>query len=374
MRLLFVAVRYHSNQVPLVRALIDAGHEVAFDVLTEGKSEDHSLVRPTLMPIAAGPLRALRRANPVNAVAYHADHTHPTVAWYLRRMRALRPDVVVVRDPNRPYAWRAALAARLLGLRVVLYTQGAVHGTPDRRSRWQRAAAIRAFGAVWISPVPGDAALPKVHPYAHYVPFVADLTRAVKTRWFDADRVHLLCVGKFTPRKNHALLIDVVEELGRRHDLHLTLVGEVSTDEHRAHHAELRALIEKRGLGDRVSIRTNVPFADLRQVYVDHDVFVLPSRDEPASVSVLEAMAHGLPVVCSTTSGTRWYVEPGRTGAIFRSDDRDHLRDELEAIVGDRDAIQRMGAAGRERAESVHHPDVVARKLIDVIERWRSQP
>lgn len=372
MKVLFVAVRFHSNQVPLARALIDAGHDVAFDVLTEGNSEDHSVVRPTLMPIASGPLRAMRRRSPVNAVAYHADYTHPSLSWYVRRFRTLRPDVVVVRDPNRPYAWRAALAARLLGLRVVLYTQGDVHGTPSRRSRWLRRAVIDAFDAVWISPVPGDVALPKVHPDVHYLPFVADLTREAKSRWFASDRVNLLGVGKFVPRKNHALLVDVVDEISRRYDVHLTLVGEVSTAEHRAHHAEVLALIGQRGLGDRVTVRTNVPFADLRQVYVEHDVFVLASRDEPASVSVLEAMTHGLPVVCSTTSGTRWYVEPGRTGAIFQSGDRADLLDSLETVVQDRSAIVRMGAASRARAETVHHPGTVARTFAGIVERWRS--
>lgn len=371
MKLLFVAVRFHTNQVPLVRALSAAGHEVRFEVLCEGKSEDHSVVRPNLMPIAALPRLLLRRRAPANPVAYHADHTYPSVGWYLRRLRALAPDVVVIRDPSRPYAWRAAVAARLLGRRIVFYTQGDVHGRPKRFRKWMRAAWIAAFDAVWFSPVPGDPALPKVHPDMHYVPFAADLSRPTKASWFADDRVHLLSIGKFVLRKNHALLLEAFDELRRTYDVHLTLVGEVSTDEHRAHHAEIVELIRRRSLGDHVAVRTNVPFGELRRLYLEHDVFVLPSRLEPASVSVLEAMSHGLPVVCSTSSGTRWYLEAGRNGRVFASDDLGDLVRKLDAVVADRPSIVRMGNASRELAESVHHPDRVVEGLMAMIRRWR---
>ncbi len=373
MKLLFVAVRFHSNQVPLVRALVADGHEVRFDVLFEGKSEDHSLVEPQVMPLAPRAERKLQRDAPVNPAAYLAEHAFPSLGWYLRRFREVDPDVIVVRDPNRPFGWRAALAARMLGKRVVLYTQGDVHGRPGLVPRWVRAAMIGALDAVWFSPVPGDRELPKVHPDVHYLPFAADLDRPVKAEWFREDQVHLLDIGKFRPRKNHLLLLDAVERVRREHDVRLTIVGEVSTEEHRTHHAEVVERIDRLGLGDVVTVRTNVPFAEIGELYVRHDLFVLPSRREPASVSVLEAMAHGLPVMCSTTSGTRWYVEPGRTGFVFASDDVDDLVAKLTTAVAERGTLIAMGVAARTVAETVHAPESVAADLLAMIHRWRKR-
>lgn len=371
MRLLFVAPRFHSNQVPLVRALQEAGHEVHVDVLTEGRSEDHAVLAPTRMPLAARAARSFERDAPDNPVAYLADRAYPSSAWYRQRIRRLAPDAVIVRDPNRPYAWRAALAARLARTRVVLYTQGDVHGHARGRSAFLRSAAIAALDAVWISPVPGDLTLPKVHRDAHYLPFAADLDRPIKRTWFDGGAVHLLDIGKFVPRKHHLLLLAAFAQLARDRRVRLTIVGEVSTEAHRAHLDEVEARIDELGVRDLVTVRTNVPFGEMAALYVAHDLFVLPSRDEPASVSVLEAMTHGVPVVCSTTSGTRWYVEPGRTGFVFPSGDVDALARTLAAAVDDRDALRAMGAAARARAETTHDPRAVAARLIALIERGR---
>ena len=48
--ILFVAPRYHTNQVGIVRALMNHGHDVHFHVRTKGFTEDYSLVEPKLFP------------------------------------------------------------------------------------------------------------------------------------------------------------------------------------------------------------------------------------------------------------------------------------------------------------------------------------
>ena len=74
-----------------------------------------------------------------------------------------------------------------------------------------------------------------------------------------------------------------------------------------------------------------------------HDLFVLASRDEPAAVSHLEAMAHSLPVVCSDANGTSCYVRHGENGFIFRSGDIDDLTACIERVIKDREHLLEMG-------------------------------
>lgn len=381
MKILFVAPRFHTNQVPFVEGLLEAGHDVAFDVVYHGVSEDHTIVTPTVIEPAQLSAWLQRRRAPTNLGDDHADHTFPSFWAYLQRLRAMEPDVIVIRDPNRPFSTVAAVAARLLGIKIVLYTQGDTHARPDRRKGFLRAVLLHGLNAQWYSSVSGDRKLPKVHERFHYLPLAADVRRTFKTSWFDDDRVHLLSVGKFFPRKNHLLLLSSFKALRDVHPMHLTLVGEVSTPEHAAHYAEVQAFARDHGLERDVTVATNVPFAQMGEVYAKHDVFVMPSRREPVGVSVLEAMAHGLPVVCSTTNGARWYVEPGRSGRIFESDDLEDLTRTLAAIVSDREGMRAMGARGRELVETVHHPQTVARAFEAIVatgwpasERRRAPP
>jgi glycosyltransferase involved in cell wall biosynthesis len=372
-KLLFVAPRFHTNQVPLVKALKSAGHEVVFDVITLGASEDHTVLQPNV--VAPSPLSDLlmRWRAPSNPVAYHTDHTFPSFLAYLGRLRALAPDAVVIRDPNRPFAIVAALASRLLGLRIVLYTQGEVHAPRDRRRDLLRSLVIAAFDAPWFSPVSGDRSLPRANPHMHYLPFVADQGRTPKEDWFREGRVNVLSIGKFMERKNHLLLLEAFARVSKEHDVRLTIVGEASVEEQRSHRAEVLERVDRLGLADHVEVLTNVAFEDVAELYLSHDLFVLPSRDEPAGVSILEAMAHGLPVICSTTSGTRWYVEGGRSGFVFESDDLEALVAAMTKAVADRAALVRMGGYGRRLASTVHHPDTVCAQFLQIVHQRRPE-
>ena len=88
------------------------------------------------------------------------------------------------------------------------------------------------------------------------------------------------------------------------------------------------------------------------KVYQDMDICVIPSLwEEPFGMVATEAMACGKPVVASKAGGLRDSVEDGVTGFHFPPDDADTLSEKIDILLDDPSLREKMGRAGRERAE-----------------------
>ncbi len=77
---------------------------------------------------------------------------------------------------------------------------------------------------------------------------------------------------------------------------------------------------------------------------------------EPASYSVLEAMAAKLPVIASDTCGTSCYIERGASGQVFKSRSASDLAAKIEEIIKDKDKLIKMGEKSFELAQKAHSP------------------
>jgi glycosyltransferase involved in cell wall biosynthesis len=117
----------------------------------------------------------------------------------------------------------------------------------------------------------------------------------------------LFSVGELNENKNHRLVLDTMAEL-KRDDLHYMIAGVGSKAD------ALRETAEKKGLTERFHLlgyRT-----DIAELYRAADVFVFPSYREGLSVSIMEAMASGLPCAVSRIRGNTDLVSE-KGGAFF---------------------------------------------------------
>lgn len=91
------------------------------------------------------------------------------------------------------------------------------------------------------------------------------------------------------------------------------------------------------------------------------DVVVLPSISEGLPIALLEAMAHGRPVVAARTGGIPELVTDGEEGVLVDAGDAAGLADALVALAADRGLRQRLGKAARERVERLNGEEVLGR-------------
>lgn len=355
MKFLYVAPRYHTNQMDIMKGLIEHGHEVRFISHYAAIIEDYSYVTPIVLGYSGLYkvldylyVHVIRRKDP-EAIVFKIQHGFPP----LRRLRKLicdfAPDVVILRERS-VYSMAAYLICRRKGYPCILYNQNPMWSGPVKTDPAHRIVSSLS-PRMRMTPVMGvERPGTSIKENDHFVPFVMEPRKAPEERaYFAEDTIHILCIGKYEPRKHHMMLLKAVEGLAEASQcprLHLTLVGEATMPFQKENCEQVRKYVTDHHLEDLVTVRTNVPRSRMEEEYLAADVYVIPSTREMASVSQLEAMSYALPVICSDTNGTACYVEDGVTGYQFRDCDGNDLREKLDMLLSDRERIRKMGAAG----------------------------
>jgi glycosyltransferase involved in cell wall biosynthesis len=166
-------------------------------------------------------------------------------------------------------------------------------------------------------------------------------------------------VARFDPVKRLPLLVAAVERLAARFPrLKLVLVGG-GQEERR-----LRRVVAERGLSGHVVFTGVVESA--ARCFPAWDAYVSASSQEGLPLTLLEAMACGLPVVATDIPGHREVVVEGVTGLLARPEDPEDLAEKIRAFLNDPEMRRRLGEAGRDRVREVFPLESTVRAIADV--------
>ena len=200
--------------------------------------------------------------------------------------------------------------------------------------------------------------------------FVPSIDRPALTR------PTILSVGRFVEKKGFPFLIEACRII-REHGVpfHCRIVGE--PDEQTT---LVQNLIRRYGLEQEVSIGPGVSQEELRMIYQEASVFVLPCHvvdngDRDGIPNVLaEAMASGVPVISTSVSGIPEIIEDRRNGLLVAPRDPVALAKAIEELLLDQDFRNTLAQAGRETMCRIFDSSKTTRTLFDLFRAKAADP
>jgi glycosyltransferase involved in cell wall biosynthesis len=174
----------------------------------------------------------------------------------------------------------------------------------------------------------------------------------------------LLCVAMFRPEKNQRELIEIVAGLPPDADWQLWLAGD----------GETRPACER--LAADLNLGTRVKFlgftADPAPLYRAADLAVLASQSESLPNFLLEAQAHGLPVVACDVGGVRECFLPGETGWAVPSSDHAAFHSAIAPLISDPAHRATIAPRARTFARESFSPAHQTAAYLELFSRLRS--
>lgn len=170
---------------------------------------------------------------------------------------------------------------------------------------------------------------------AHYprlLPKVTVITNYVDTTHFapnkqkqQHDKLEIISVGRITPQKNIFRFLDAIQIVkSKGFSFHVSWYGQCLGK----YGEEAIAYAQKLHLNDCISFKGQD--ADIKERYLESDVFILPSTYEGFPNVLCEAMSCGLPVLCSDVCDNPTIVENGQNGLLF---DPNNVEDIANAVI-----------------------------------------
>jgi glycosyltransferase involved in cell wall biosynthesis len=307
----------------LARGLVARGHRTTVISLSEG-----------------GTLRERFTGIPVETVASGKGFDPRTIARLASRLRALAPDVV--HTHNRSPMIYGGPAAKLARVRRLVHTK---HG------RSNGGAAVRALSRLYdyYVAVSDDTAVMARETERVPEKIIRVIDNGIDVSQYKPDagargriRAELkisptACLigsaGRLVPEKNYPLLLAAAAPLVANGSARLAIAGDGPEG------PALRASApEVSWLG----IRHDIP-----ALLSAFDIFALSSATEGLPIAVIEAMAAGLPILCTAVGGLPKVVRHGETGLLAPAGDREAYSRLLGELVGDAARRSALGDAAR---------------------------
>ncbi|UCF07804.1 MAG: glycosyltransferase family 4 protein [Thermoplasmata archaeon] len=166
----------------------------------------------------------------------------------------------------------------------------------------------------------------------------------------------ILFVGRLHQRKGLDLFLPVFKEISKEQEAVLKIVG--SGEKEKA----LRQQVARLGIGEHVEFLGYLPDQEMRRQYSKASIFVSPSRYEGFGITLLEALASGLPIVATDTGIAGSVVEEGKNGYLV---DHDQMKEVILGLLRDGSHRKEFGSRSRQIAYN-YTWESAAKRMVEI--------
>jgi glycosyltransferase involved in cell wall biosynthesis len=217
---------------------------------------------------------------------------------------------------------------------------------------------IVVLGRYWVDVFTGW--LPQTHDKIVVIPNSTHRSAGENEPAKD-QRVRLTFLGELGRRKGTPQLMEALGRLADDKNWTATLAGDGDLE-------ETRVSARRLGIAERVNIPGWLDSKETAQIMRQSDVVVLPTFIENLPMVILEAFAHGVPVITTPVAAITEVVENERNGLLVPVGDIGALADALRRMIGDSAMRERLGRAAREDHARAYD---IASNSVRMVELWR---
>ena len=175
------------------------------------------------------------------------------------------------------------------------------------------------------------------------------------------DKKYILFLGRITPKKGLDLLVQSFKELVKLdHDLFLVIAG----PDNEGYGRVVRNQLKSYGLMEKTLFTGMLMGEEKLSAYIDAEVFILPSYSENFGMTVVEAMACGVPVVVSDKVGISNVIKENNAGLVVKTDS-ETLYDGVKSLLANKETRCQFATNGKYLVHKMYNIDKVADMMIN---------
>ncbi len=170
--------------------------------------------------------------------------------------------------------------------------------------------------------------------------------------------------GRLVSYKGLPFLLRVWREIQCKHNhVKLLLIGSGGLDIHNCE-LELKTYVKENNLQSAVQFTGNVQ--NVNEYLQASDIFVFPTANEAFGISLIEAMACGLPVISTPVGGIKDIIQDKQNGLLVKARDFQQLYEALDTLLIDTVLSSSLGKAARQTVQNRYSAEIVTQKYIEL--------
>tara|TARA_A100001015_G_scaffold321548_1_gene452897 strand:+ start:2065 stop:3150 length:1086 start_codon:yes stop_codon:yes gene_type:complete len=347
----FFLPRYHTNLVGLTNYLIDLNIKTKFFSLKKSQVENYTYSTPELIP----------------KISFHFFFKITLLDYFkiIKILKKKKYDLIIIRLYNFQFDICLPIFIKLFtNIKFLFYSQTdlSYYLNLNLYKKVKYFIYLNFFKSKILTPVFN---IKKYKYNKYFLPFPF-LLKMKNQKIQKTDYIKILTIGKFQERKNFFLLLKALEKVNFR--FKLIIIGEKTSLNQEYFYRRIKKYINSKKLNDKVEIKANIDHKKINKYYNWCDFFILPSTNEPASISILEALSFKKPVICSSNNGSKCYIRENLNGYVFKDNNSISLKSKIVKMKKNFKNIQSI--LGKDK--SYYLNENVLKKIYDLNDKFKN--